>query len=229
MADVETKSNRRARASSFNAQGRCLAAWRERATVLKILDLLARLCAVLAGVLLTVISLMTCVSVIRRNTTSWTIVGDFELSASAAGAAIALFLPWCQRRRGNIVVDFFTARASASIAQGAACLWLPASLRGLIRGIGLQLLRDASKLPVATVSGPATRDNQQASEQGRCMLGSSARAGMAWSPLPSAAQRARGCPRGACRGFDPSDSFWKARSDGESSCRSPVRRRAHAG
>jgi TRAP-type C4-dicarboxylate transport system permease small subunit len=29
----------------------------------------------------------------------------------AAGAAIALFLPWCQLRRGNIIVDFFTARA----------------------------------------------------------------------------------------------------------------------
>jgi TRAP-type C4-dicarboxylate transport system permease small subunit len=67
---------------------------------------------VLAGVLLTVITLMTCVSVIGRNTVGWTIVGDFELTGSAAGAAIALFLPWCQWRRGNIGVDFFTAKAS---------------------------------------------------------------------------------------------------------------------
>jgi len=79
---------------------------------LRLLETLAKLCAVLAGVLLTVITLMTCVSVIGRNTTGWTIVGDFELSGSAAGAAIALFLPWCQARRGNIIVDFFTARAS---------------------------------------------------------------------------------------------------------------------
>jgi TRAP-type C4-dicarboxylate transport system permease small subunit len=57
---------------------------------------------------------MTCVSLIGRNTTGWTIVGDFELSGSAAGAAIALFLPWCQVRRGNIIVDFFTAKASAA-------------------------------------------------------------------------------------------------------------------
>jgi TRAP-type C4-dicarboxylate transport system permease small subunit len=85
---------------------------------LKLLDTLARLCAVLAGVLLTVITLMTCISLIGRNTTGWTIVGDFELSGSAAGAAIALFLPWCQRRRGNIMVDFFTARASAATQQG---------------------------------------------------------------------------------------------------------------
>ncbi len=79
---------------------------------MKILELAARACAVLAGVLLTVITLMTCVSLIGRNTTGWTIVGDFELSGSAAGAAVALFLPWCQWRRGNIIVDFFTAKAS---------------------------------------------------------------------------------------------------------------------
>jgi TRAP-type C4-dicarboxylate transport system permease small subunit len=79
---------------------------------LKTLDLLAKACAIAAGVLLTLITLMTCVSVIGRNTTGWTIVGDFELTGATAGAAIALFLPWCQLRRGNIIVDFFTARAS---------------------------------------------------------------------------------------------------------------------
>jgi TRAP-type C4-dicarboxylate transport system permease small subunit len=79
---------------------------------LRLLTLLAQACAVLAGCLLTVITLMTCVSLIGRNTTGWTIVGDFELSASAAGAAIALFLPWCQIRRSNIIVDFFTQNAS---------------------------------------------------------------------------------------------------------------------
>lgn len=78
---------------------------------MRLLEMGAKACAVLAGVLLTVITLMTCVSVIGRNTTGWTIVGDFELSGSAAGAAIALFLPWCQLRRGNIIVDFFTAKA----------------------------------------------------------------------------------------------------------------------
>ena len=83
-----------------------------------LLEKLAKLCAVLAGVLLTVITLMTCVSLIGRNTTGWTIVGDFELSGAAAGAAIALFLPWCQARRGNIIVDFFSAKAAlATLGQ----------------------------------------------------------------------------------------------------------------
>ncbi len=80
---------------------------------MKLLELLARACAIAAGLLLTVITLMTCISLVGRNTTGWTIAGDFELTGAAAGAAIALFLPWCQVRRGNIIVDFFTAKASA--------------------------------------------------------------------------------------------------------------------
>jgi len=82
---------------------------------LRLLEFLARLCAVAAGVLLVALTLMTCVSVIGRNTTGWTIVGDFELTGAAAGAAIALFMPWCQLRRGNINVDFFTARAPQAV------------------------------------------------------------------------------------------------------------------
>lgn len=84
---------------------------------MRLLEMGAKACAVLAGVLLTLITLMTCVSVIGRNTTGWTIVGDFELSGSAAGAAIALFLPWCQFRRGNIIVDFFTAKAGEATQE----------------------------------------------------------------------------------------------------------------
>jgi TRAP-type C4-dicarboxylate transport system permease small subunit len=79
---------------------------------LRVLETLAKACAVLAGALLTAITLMTCVSLIGRNTTGWTLVGDFELTGVATGAAIALFMPWCQVRRGNIIVDFFTAKAS---------------------------------------------------------------------------------------------------------------------
>ena len=100
---------------------------------MKTLETLAKLCAVLAGVLLTVITLMTCISVIGRNTTGWTIVGDFELSGSAAGAAVALFMPWCQCRRGNINVDFFTVRASK--ATQAALDRLGALLLAIVMGL----------------------------------------------------------------------------------------------
>jgi TRAP-type C4-dicarboxylate transport system permease small subunit len=84
----------------------------------KLLQTLAKLCAIAAGLLLIFITLMTVISVIGRDTIGKTIVGDFELSGAAAGAAIALFMPWCQFKRGNIMVDFFTSKASAS-AQGA--------------------------------------------------------------------------------------------------------------
>jgi TRAP-type C4-dicarboxylate transport system permease small subunit len=79
---------------------------------LNILTTLSRLCAILAGLLLTAITLMTCYSLIGRNTTGATISGDFELTGVATGAAIALFMPLCQLKRGNIIVDFFTAKAS---------------------------------------------------------------------------------------------------------------------
>jgi TRAP-type C4-dicarboxylate transport system permease small subunit len=80
---------------------------------LKILELLARFCSVLSGALLTFITLMTCYSLIGRNTSGNTIVGDFELTGVATGAAIALFMPLCQLKKANIIVDFFTAKASA--------------------------------------------------------------------------------------------------------------------
>jgi TRAP-type C4-dicarboxylate transport system permease small subunit len=79
---------------------------------LKLLENLAKFCAILAGVLLTFITLMTCLSIVGRETIGKTISGDFELSGVAAGAAIALFMPWCQFKRGNIMVDFFTAKTS---------------------------------------------------------------------------------------------------------------------
>ena len=79
---------------------------------MKFISALAHLCAILAGLLMTGITLLTCVSLIGRNTTGWTIVGDFELTGVATGAAIALFMPLCQLKRGHIIVDFFTAKAS---------------------------------------------------------------------------------------------------------------------
>jgi TRAP-type C4-dicarboxylate transport system permease small subunit len=81
------------------------------------LEKLAKLCAVLAGVLLVGITLLTCISVIGRDTIGKAIVGDFELVGVAAGAAIALFMPWCQIKRGNIIVDFFTSRASLTTQE----------------------------------------------------------------------------------------------------------------
>lgn len=79
---------------------------------LRAIDSLARFSAILAGILLTTVTLITCVSLLGRNTLGLTLAGDFELTGLVAGAAVALFLPLCQLERGNIIVDFFTAKAS---------------------------------------------------------------------------------------------------------------------
>jgi TRAP-type C4-dicarboxylate transport system permease small subunit len=80
---------------------------------LRWLEKMARRCALLAGVLLTLITLITCASVVGRNLFDISIVGDFELTGLLCGAAIANFMPWCQVSRANIIVDFFTAQAPA--------------------------------------------------------------------------------------------------------------------
>lgn len=79
---------------------------------------LAGLCAVLAGVLLAALAVLTCLVVAGRQSDTWVLVGDFELTAVASGAAVALFLPWCQLQRGHILVDFFTARATPRTRRG---------------------------------------------------------------------------------------------------------------
>jgi TRAP-type C4-dicarboxylate transport system permease small subunit len=78
----------------------------------KSISSLAKLCAILAGVLMTFITMLTCISILGRELAGKPITGDFELSGVAAGAAVALFMPWCQYKKGNIIVDFFTSKAS---------------------------------------------------------------------------------------------------------------------
>jgi TRAP-type C4-dicarboxylate transport system permease small subunit len=75
------------------------------------LERLARICALLAGALIAFIVVLTCLSILGRETVGRTLTGDFELVALATGAAVGLFMPLCQLHRGNIVVDFFTAKA----------------------------------------------------------------------------------------------------------------------
>ena len=77
-----------------------------------VFEKLAKFCAIVAGCLLTLITLSTCLNIIGRETIGRTAPGDFELVGVAAGAAIALFMPWCQFTKNNIIVDFFTAKCT---------------------------------------------------------------------------------------------------------------------
>lgn len=108
---------------------------------MKSLELLAKGCAILGGLLLVAVTLVICASVLGRNTVGWTIRGDYELTGIAAGAAIALFMPWGQLRRANIIVDFFTARLRRSVNDsldrwGAALLAVGLSACAWRAGVG---------------------------------------------------------------------------------------------
>src|SRR3954469_16667183 len=81
------------------------------------LERLARLCALLAGALIAFRVVLTCGSIVGRETVGRTLTGDFELVGLATGAAVGLFMPLCQFHRGNIVVDVFTAKAPAAFNE----------------------------------------------------------------------------------------------------------------
>jgi TRAP-type C4-dicarboxylate transport system permease small subunit len=106
-----------------------------------VLERLAKICALSSGGLLIAMALGTCASIAGRNLFGVSVVGDFELTGAACGIAIALCLPWCQWRSGNIVVDFFTSRASShTIARldrfGAGLVAIAMALVAWRTGVG---------------------------------------------------------------------------------------------
>lgn len=69
--------------------------------------------ALLGGLVLFALTLLTVISVVGRAAFSAPIPGDFELVELGMAVAIFSFLPYCQIVRGNVIVDLFTTRASA--------------------------------------------------------------------------------------------------------------------
>jgi TRAP-type C4-dicarboxylate transport system permease small subunit len=73
---------------------------------------LARSLAILGGVVLVVITIITVVSITGRAFI-WAglrpVPGDFELVEAGVGFAVFAFLPWCQINRGHATVDVFTS------------------------------------------------------------------------------------------------------------------------
>lgn len=66
--------------------------------------------AVLGGVITLAIAVIVTASVIGRNLLDQGIPGDFEYVQMGTAIAVFAFLPFCQLRRGNIVVDTFSTR-----------------------------------------------------------------------------------------------------------------------
>jgi TRAP-type C4-dicarboxylate transport system permease small subunit len=74
---------------------------------------LSRALAICGGFLCCLVALMVTVSVTGRYLFAAPIPGDYDLVGILVGCAIFAFLPYCQLRRANIVVDFFTTKAGA--------------------------------------------------------------------------------------------------------------------
>jgi TRAP-type C4-dicarboxylate transport system permease small subunit len=75
------------------------------------LEILCKGLALAGGAMLSALTLMAVVSIGGR-VAGHPIQGDFELVQVGCAVAIALFLPYGQFKRANIIVDFFTARAT---------------------------------------------------------------------------------------------------------------------
>lgn len=81
------------------------------------LDAACRFLALAGGAVLAALTLISAASIAGRLV-GRPIPGDFELVQFGCAVAIAFCLPYCQLKRGNIIVDFFTTRAGRRL-QGA--------------------------------------------------------------------------------------------------------------
>jgi len=77
-----------------------------------ILRRLALLFAIVGGLAACLVAMLTVLSIAGRAAMSMPIPGDVELTQFGIALSIALCLPWCQLGGSNIIVDFFTQRAS---------------------------------------------------------------------------------------------------------------------
>jgi TRAP-type C4-dicarboxylate transport system permease small subunit len=119
--------------------------------VTRVLDGLSRAFAFGGGAVLVALTGMSVASITGRALLGTPVPGDFELVQVGCGAAIAAFLPYCQLRRGNIIVDFFTTRASGRAqgrldAFGAVLLALVLAALAWRTAVGMVAVRAAGEV-----------------------------------------------------------------------------------
>ena len=73
---------------------------------------IADVLAIFGGVLSCAMAALVTISVGGRYLFSAPINGDYDLVGILCGCAIFSFLPYCQLKRGNVLADFFTQKAS---------------------------------------------------------------------------------------------------------------------
>lgn len=81
----------------------------------QVLDRLCKLLAIMAGLTLMAMALMSLRSIVGRALFSSALVGDYELVQILSGVAVAMTLPYANWVGGHVIVDFFTAKAPAKV------------------------------------------------------------------------------------------------------------------
>ncbi len=83
----------------------------------------ARYLAVLGGLVLTTIIIVTCISVGKRAIGLNPILGDYEITEAGMAFAIMAFFPWCQFNRAHATVDIATDFLSKRAQRFLAMIW----------------------------------------------------------------------------------------------------------
>ncbi len=74
----------------------------------RVVSALCRGLALAGGLVLVAVAAMSAASVGSRWLFDRSLMGDFELVQLGCAIAVSTFLPYCQMRRGHVIVDFFT-------------------------------------------------------------------------------------------------------------------------
>jgi len=95
------------------------------ASVGRFVTALAQAMALLGGVVLVAITVMTVMSITGRSLISvglGPIRGDFELVEAGTAFAVFAFLPWCQLQRGHVTVDIAVVGFGPRVMAWLACI-----------------------------------------------------------------------------------------------------------
>ena len=92
-------------------------------TGLRLLDRLARLLALFGGALAVCLALLVSTSITLRALGLGGVRGDFEFVQMGVALIVFAFMPWCQARRGNVMVDSFTTRLPPRFQAALDALW----------------------------------------------------------------------------------------------------------
>jgi TRAP-type C4-dicarboxylate transport system permease small subunit len=87
------------------------------------LTVAARGLAMLGGLLMLVVAVIVTFSTVMRWIIDESVPGDIEIVQIATAFAVFSFLPYCQARHGNVLVDTFTLRLSARTQRRIDAFW----------------------------------------------------------------------------------------------------------